>query len=52
MSKEEQLKAEIAALLKEQENIADLKKYNIALQSVKISEDIRKIFVTSKFNKK
>ncbi|MDD3436927.1 MAG: matrixin family metalloprotease [Candidatus Gastranaerophilales bacterium] len=32
-------------LLKEQENIADLKKYNIALQNVKISENIRKIFV-------
>jgi len=32
-------------LLKEQENIANLKKYNIALQNVKISEDIRKIFV-------
>ena len=46
------LKIEQRDLLKEQENIADLKKYNIALQSVKISEDIRKIFVTSKFNKK
>jgi len=32
-------------LLKEQENIADLKKYNLALQNIKISEDIRKIFV-------
>lgn len=32
-------------LLKEQENIADLKKYNIALQNVKISENIRKIFI-------
>lgn len=32
-------------LLKEQENIADLKKYNIALQNVKISENIRKIFL-------
>jgi len=32
-------------LLKEQENIADLKKYNIALQNVKISEDMRKFFV-------
>lgn len=32
-------------LLQEQENIADLKKYNIALQNVKISEDIRKIFI-------
>lgn len=34
-------------LLKEQENIADLKKYNIALQNVKISENIRKIFVNA-----
>lgn len=32
-------------LLKEQENIADLKKYNLALQSVKISENIRKAFI-------
>lgn len=32
-------------LLQEQENIADLKKYNLALQNVKISEDIRKVFV-------
>lgn len=32
-------------LLKEQENIADLKKYNLALQNVKISENIRKIFL-------
>lgn len=32
-------------LLKEQENIADLKKYNIALQNIKISEDIKKLFV-------
>lgn len=32
-------------LLKEQENIADLKKYNLALQDVKISENIRKVFL-------
>jgi len=32
-------------LLQEQQNIADLKKYNIALQNVKISEDIRKILL-------
>ena len=32
-------------LLQEQQNIADLKKYNIALQNVKISDDIRKFFV-------
>ncbi len=32
-------------LLEEQEKIADLKKYNIALQNIKISEDIRKIFI-------
>lgn len=32
-------------LLKEQENIADLKKYNLALQNVKIPENVRKVFV-------
>lgn len=32
-------------LLKEQEEIADLKKYNIALQNIKISDDVRKMFV-------
>lgn len=32
-------------LLKEQEKLADLKKYNLALQSVKISEDIRNFLV-------
>ncbi len=32
-------------LLKEQENIADLKKYHIALQDIKISPEIRKLFV-------
>lgn len=40
-------KTEERDLLKEQENIADLKKYNIALQNVKISQDIRKIFVNT-----
>lgn len=39
------LKVEQRDLLKEQENIADLKKYNLALQNVKISENLRKIFV-------
>lgn len=32
-------------LLKEQEDIADIKKYNLALQNITISEDIRKIFI-------
>ncbi|MBP7211219.1 matrixin family metalloprotease [bacterium] len=32
-------------LLKEQQNIADLKKYNIALQNISISEDTRKFFI-------
>lgn len=32
-------------LLQEQENIADLKKYNLALQNITISEDIRKIII-------
>lgn len=41
------LNGEKRDLLKEQENIADLKKYNIALQNVQISEDIRKIFVNT-----
>jgi len=40
-----ELKSPQKDLLKEQENIADLKKYNLALQNVKISEDIRKFFV-------
>lgn len=39
------LKNQQRDLLKEQENIADLKKYNIALQNVKISDEIRKIFI-------
>lgn len=46
------LKVQQRDLLKEQENIADLKKYNIALQNVKISEDIRKIFVNQPQNQK
>lgn len=37
-------------LLKQQEKIADLKKYNIALQNVKISEDVRKFFVNPPLN--
>lgn len=32
-------------LLEEQANIADLKKYNMALQNIKIDENIRKIFI-------
>ena len=32
-------------LLKEQENIADLKKYNLALQNITISENIRNLFI-------
>jgi hypothetical protein len=32
-------------LLKEQENLADLKKYNIALQNIKISESVRNLFI-------
>ena len=32
-------------LLQEQVNIADLKKYNLALQNIRISENIRKFFV-------
>jgi len=39
------LKSPEKDLLKEQENIADLKKYNIALQNVKISDDIRKVII-------
>lgn len=39
------IKIEQRDLLKEQENIADLKKYNIALQNIKISDNIRKLFV-------
>lgn len=39
------LKSQSRDLLKEQENIADLKKYNLALQNIQISEDIRKMFI-------
>ncbi len=38
------LKSPQRDLIKEQENIADLKKYNLALQNVKISGNVRKIF--------
>lgn len=34
-------------LLDEQERIANLKKYNIALQDIKISDDLRKFFINS-----
>ena len=39
-------------LLKEQENIAELKKYNLALQNITISEDIRKIFINKSLDLK
>lgn len=39
-------------LLLEQENIADLKKYNIALQNIKISENIRTMFINQPSNRK
>lgn len=39
------LQEEKRDLLKEQEEIADIKKYNLALQDIKISEDIRSLFV-------
>lgn len=39
------LQQEKRDLLEEAQNIADLKKYNIALQDIKISEDIRSLFV-------
>ena len=39
-------------LLKEQENIADLKKYNLALQNVKISDDVRKAFISQPYKQK
>lgn len=39
------LSSQTRDLLKEQENIADLKKYNLALQNIKISPDIHKLFV-------
>lgn len=39
------LKVQQRDLIQEQENIADLKKYNLALQNIKISKDIRKLFI-------
>lgn len=39
------LKTQHRDLLKEQEDIADLKKYNIALQNITISENLRKLFI-------
>lgn len=39
-------------LLQEQENIADLKKYNLALQNIRISENIRKLFINQPNNSK
>lgn len=35
-------------LLEEQSNIADLKRYNLALQNIKISDDMRKYFIQIK----
>lgn len=37
-------------LLEEQEKIANLKKYNLALQNIKIPEDVRKIFISGHKN--
>src|SRR5574344_1589433 len=39
-------------LLQEQTNIGDLKKYNLALQNIKISEDTRKFFINQQRDKK
>lgn len=39
-------------LLTEQERIAELKRYNLSLQNIKISEDMRKAFINQNFNKK
>lgn len=39
-------------LLQEQENIADLKKYNLALQNIKISDNIRKLFINQSSDQK
>jgi len=39
-------------LLLEQQNIADLKKYNLALQNIKISDDVRKMFINQAIDKK
>lgn len=47
----ESLKPPPRDLLQEQENIADLKKYNLALQNITISEDIRKVFIQNQKNK-
>ena len=46
------LKSEKRDLLQEQENIADLKKYNLALQNITISENIRSLFVNQAKPKK
>lgn len=52
----EKVKTAIAAekkdLLKESENIADLKKYNLALQNVKISDDVRNYFINQRSKNK
>lgn len=39
-------------LLEEQSRIADLKKYNLALQNIKISDEVRKFFVNPPSSKK
>lgn len=41
----ESLKPPQRDLMQEQEKIADLKKYNLALQDIRISENIRKMFI-------
>lgn len=46
------LAAEKRDLLQEQVNIADLKRYNLALQSIEISEDIKKMMVRNQNKKK
>ena len=38
---------ELISLLEEQENIANLKKYNLALQNLQISPDMRKFFLNN-----
>lgn len=39
-------------LLQEQENIADLKKYNLALQDIKLSENVRRTFISQPYKQK
>lgn len=46
------LKAPQKDLLQEQENIADLKKYNLSLQNIKISENISQLFINKSTDQK